>query len=204
MKCTKCGKEIPNDSIFCEFCGARMKKSRKALWIILSVVLAVVIAVVAFTIIKKEQEHQARLEAERKAELVRLGYVDLGLPSGTLWRNANECGSDDALYTYDEAVSMFGNQLPTEQQLAELKNKCTWSWTGDGYKVIGPNGNSITLPAAGYRPCNDGVGGVGTDGGYWSSAPNGSDYAFGLFFSSSEVFIGCTGRCAGKSVRLVQ
>ena len=44
------------------------------------------------------------------------GYVDLGLPSGTLWKNANE-GGDDALYTYDEAVSMFGDKLPTKEQL---------------------------------------------------------------------------------------
>ena len=203
MKCSNCGKEIPNDSIFCEACGARIKKSRKALWIILSVVLAVVIAVVAFTIIKKEQEHQARLEAERKAELVRLGYVDLGLPSGTLWKNTNE-GGDYALYTYDEAINMFGNQLPTVQQLEELRSKCTWSWIGDGYEVICINGNSITLPAAGLRFCNDGVGDVGTLGNYWSSTPDGSDYALELFFSSSEVQTAFTVRCAGCSVRLVQ
>ena len=80
------------------------------------------------------------------------GYVDLGLPSGTLWKNANE-GGDDALYNYDEAVRKFGNKLPTKQQLEELKNKCTWTWTGNGCRVTGPNGNSIFLPAG---ECSDG------------------------------------------------
>ncbi len=27
MKCTNCGKEIDNDSVFCEFCGAKVNKA---------------------------------------------------------------------------------------------------------------------------------------------------------------------------------
>ena len=68
--------------------------------------------------IKAEQARQAEIarqkEAERQAELLK--YVDLGLPSGTCWRNSNE-GGDNARYTYNEAVSRFGNKLPTKQQL---------------------------------------------------------------------------------------
>ena len=132
------------------------------------------------------------------------GYVDLGLPSGTLWKNANE-GGDDALYNYDEAVRKFGNKLPTWKQLEELKNKCTWTWTGNGYKVTGPNGNSIYLPAAGYRHCNGGVDNVGTYGDYWSSTPYGSDTACHLYFwDSGKAYIYYGSRCGGQSVRLVQ
>lgn len=29
MKCSKCGKEIANDSVFCEYCGARIKKEER-------------------------------------------------------------------------------------------------------------------------------------------------------------------------------
>ena len=154
--------------------------------------------------IKAEQARQAEIarqkEAERQAELLK--YVDLGLPSGTCWRNSNE-GGDNALYTYNEAVSRFGNKLPTKQQLEELKNKCTWTWTGSGYKVIGPNGNSIYLPAAGYRYNGD-VNLVGTDGYYWSSTPDGSDFAWDLNFYSGGVDMGSYLRCGGRSVRLVQ
>ena len=265
MKCPNCKKEIENGSAFCEHCGARIKKSKKGIWITLSVIVMAVIATIVVTTIQEQQEQiarehaqyqreverqlqaerearqeaerqaeaqrKAKEEAERQAELVRQeaarkaeaerqaelarqrearrqellsqGLVDLGLPSGTLWKNANE-GGDNARYTYDEAVRKFGNKLPTKQQLEELKNKCTWTWTGSGYKVIGPNGNSIYLPAAGYRNCNGGVYNVGTSGDYWSSTPNDSDYAWYLDFSSSEVDMHYCYRCNGLSVRLVQ
>ena len=151
---------------------------------------------------QKEAERQAKLAP--KSAYLNQGYVDLGLPSVTLWKNANE-GGDYARYTYNEAVSRFGNKLPTKQQLEELKNKCMWTWTGRGYKVTGPNGNSIFLPAAGQRDCDGGVSRVGTHGYYWSSTPDGSDVAWSLYLDSSEVSISCDySRCYGHSVRLVQ
>ena len=149
----------------------------------------------------RQAEIARQKEIERQAELLK--YVDLGLPSGTCWRNSNE-GGDNARYTYNEAVSRFGNKLPTEQQLEELKNKCTWTWTGSGYKVIGPNGNSIYLPAAGDRNCDGDEYHVGTSGYYWSSTPSDSDYAWGLLFGSSVVYMDFNDRCHGLSVRLVQ
>ncbi len=130
-------------------------------------------------------------------------YVDLGLPSGTLWYSKNE-GGDYARYTYDEAISNFGSKLPTKEQLEELESQCTWTWTGSGYKVVGPNGNSIYLPAAGYRNCLGDVYGVGVDGYYWSSTPSGSVSAYYLDFSSGGVYVDDFYRCYSRSVRLVQ
>lgn len=129
--------------------------------------------------------------------------VDLGLPSGTLWKNANE-GGDYARYTYYDAISKFGNRLPTKQQFEELKNKCTWTWEDNGDKVTGPSGDHILLPAAGYLNCNGGVSNVGTGGYFWSSTPYNSDFAWFLYFDSSEVNVGSGYRCHGQSVRLVQ
>ena len=146
---------------------------------------------------------------EFKFEIKRrsIEYVDLGLPSGTLWKNANE-GGEATFYNYDEAVSRFSNKLPTTEQLEELKDKCTWIWTTQygvkGYKVIGPNGNNIFLPAAGYLGCSGFLGSVGTYGFYWSSTPRNSGNAWRLYFSSSEVSMNYSGRCYGRSVRLVQ
>lgn len=128
------------------------------------------------------------------------GYVDLGLSSGTYWKETNESG----FHNYDNAVSKFGNKLPTKEQLEELKNECEWTWTGNGYKVTGPNGNSILLPAAGYRNCNGLVSYVGMGGGYWSSTPYGSDYAWGLDADLVGVNVDYYYRCGGQSVRLVQ
>lgn len=131
---------------------------------------------------------------------VAAGYTDLGLPSGTIWKNFNATG----FYTYDEAVSQFGNRLPTKEQWEELKAECQWTWTGSGYKVTGPNGNSITLPAEGYRVCAGIVYDVGSCGVYWSSTPNGSGDAWHLQFHSGGVCLIYEYRCIGISVRLVQ
>ena len=127
-------------------------------------------------------------------------WVDLGLPSGTLWKSTNEKGF---YYTYDEAVSQFGDNLPSREHFEELKAFCTWEWNGKGYVVTGDNGNSIILHAAGGRYCDGGVDGVGTNGVYWSSTP-GEVNAWYLYFFSSEVGMGCEDRCLGLSVRLVK
>ena len=135
-------------------------------------------------------------------------YVDLGLPSGTKWNSANETGGYNGFYTFDEAVSTFGDKLPTMEQLEELKDNCTWVWQNNGsYKVTGTNGNSIVLPASGGRDCDDGsVLYVGSIGHYWSStpSPSDSDLAWFLHFNSDEVLMDGTYRCYGLSVRLVQ
>ncbi|MCQ2266038.1 MAG: hypothetical protein MJZ46_08400, partial [Bacteroidales bacterium] len=128
------------------------------------------------------------------------GYVDLGLHSGTLWKDKNEEGG---FYTYDQAMSKFGNELPTKEQCEELVSSCKWAWTGNGYKVTGPSGASITLPAAGYRNGSN-VYYVGSIGYYWSSTPDGSDGAYDLYFYSDEYNVrGSRRRTYGRSVRLV-
>lgn len=129
------------------------------------------------------------------------GYVDLGLPSGTIWKKVNASG----FYTYDQAVNQFGNRLPTKEQWEELKDECDWTWTGNGYKVTGPNGNSITLPAACGRYCDGTLDTSGPFGHYWSSTTYyDSDAAMFLEFVSEGVGMNIGSLCRGRSVRLVQ
>ena len=61
---------------------------------------------------------------------------------------------------HDAATANWGNdwRMPTKEEAQELIDKCTWDFTGTGYKVTGPNGNSIFLPAAGYRYGDNWVG----------------------------------------------
>ena len=132
--------------------------------------------------------------------IVPTGYVDLGLSSGTYWKETNESG----FYSYYNAVSKFGDKLPTKEQLEELQNECEWTWIGNGYKVTGSNGNSILLPAAGFRYNGD-VRNVGSFGEYWSSTtPHDSDLARCLEFYSSKVYMNSSFCSSELSVRLVQ
>ena len=100
-------------------------------------------------------------------------YVDLGLPSGTLWKNKDESG----YYSYKTAVSVYGNNLPTKKQYEELVKYCERIWIDNGCKFIGPNGKSIFLYPNGTR-----IGGKiytrGMAGFYWSSSSAGSERAW--------------------------
>ena len=65
-------------------------------------------------------------------------------------------------------------RMPTDAEWTELREQCTWTWTTQngvyGYQVASTtNGNSIFLPAAGYR-YDTHLYYAGNDGRYWSSS----------------------------------
>ena len=113
-------------------------------------------------------------------------------------------------YTYDVARKKWGSswRLPRKSEFQELKSKCTWEWTTQGshkgYKVTGPNGNSIFLPAAGFR-YSESLSSAEEYGDYWSSTPysSDSDYANHLYFNSGLQDVTITARYFGQSVRPV-
>ena len=171
-------------------------------------------------------------------------WVDLGLPSGTLWATCNLgadspeesgdyvswgemspkdyyswttykwCnGSATSLTKYctnpsygsgffdgkteldpedDAAYVNWGSswRMPTKEQLQELVENCTWTWSTrngvNGQLGTGSNGNTIFLPAAGYI-----WGGSNTDAGswgnYWSRVvyPDYSFRAYDMRFDSN-------------------
>ena len=116
-------------------------------------------------------------------------YVDLGLPSGTLWKNQNEVNPNHkfGLFTFKQAIDMYGQQLPTREQWQELLDKCTWSWTYEGYKIIGSNKNYIILPAEGnWDGKHNEPSSVGKEGYYWTSAPSGDDGWYFVFEGSKD------------------
>lgn len=129
-------------------------------------------------------------------------YVDLGLPSGTLWKVTNESGG---LMTHTQAKNIYGKRLPSMEQWEELNGMCTWVWIGKAYKVTGPNGKSITLPAAGYRNPKGTFDSVGEECIYWSYESN-SERA--NYFEASSVYgtkkMGSLPLNYAHSVRLVK
>lgn len=75
----------------------------------------------------------------------------------------------------DAATAIMGPEwrMPTHGELKELIDNCTWNWSTKngvrGYEVIGPNGNSIFLPAGGYYMDGNKYD-AGQNGCYWSSS----------------------------------
>ena len=96
----------------------------------------------------------------------------------------------------DAAYKKMGSKwkMPTKDQLTELMNSCTWTWTDvdgvNGYKVtskVTGNTNSIFLPATGYKQGST-FGGVNHGASYWSSTQGGntSSYAYTLWWQSDN------------------
>ena len=122
-------------------------------------------------------------------------------------------GDDIAGTEYDVAHVKWGGswRMPTNEQQDELRENCTREWTQqngvNGIRVTGPNGNSIFLPAAGYRS-DVYLRYEGSYGYFWSSSRNsiGSAESFACrlrFNSSYWSWSSDDTRCYGYSVRAV-
>ena len=79
-------------------------------------------------------------------------YIDLGLPSGTLWSADYEKeGKNRMFLPYEKAHSL---NIPTIEQLKELRDNCKWenmfeSNSFTGVVFVGPNGNKIKFEISG-------------------------------------------------------
>ena len=68
-----------------------------------------------------------------------------------------DIGQDISGTKYDAAHVNLGNgwRMPTIKEFKELRDNCIWEWVqisgSNGYKITGPNGKYIFLPAGGYR-----------------------------------------------------
>lgn len=90
---------------------------------------------------------------------------------------------------YDVAHTDWGGdwRMPTVDEYKELCERCVWVWVTqngvNGYKVLGLNGNSIFLPAAGYS-----LGQQGEQGFYWISTRSDAyvEKAYYLLFKSNS------------------
>ena len=112
---------------------------------------------------------------------------------------------------YDMALAVAGKgwRMPTKKEFDELQNQCKWSWftTADGVsgcKVTGRNGNSIFLPAAGFRT-EETEKSQNMAGHYWSGdLSKYPEEACALFFNQQGPKYWKTRRYFGFSVRPVK
>ena len=137
-------------------------------------------------------------------------FVDLGLPSGTLWGKRNVYAHKRRHFTHSQAIEVARDlhyKLPAKENFRELINHCEWKWMKlfgkvTGYKVTGPNGNYIFLPAAGHYYGTTRY--SGTYGTYWSTTYDDGPNAYYLYFSSDSNGVSNSYRDYGLSVRLVK
>ena len=100
-------------------------------------------------------------ENERTANLgdTAAEYVDLGLPSGTLWA-ADYVKSDDGSRAYIPYGQAEQLNIPTKEQWFELKESCKYGVVRDGGSISklifkGPNGNILSFETTGYIDVSD-------------------------------------------------
>ena len=212
-------------------------------------------------------ECKVTVENDNSGTLDGHDYVDLGLPSGTLWATCNVGASSPEEYgdyfawgetttkgtyntynwsTYkyckgipstltkyctrssdgtvdnktelepsdDAATANWGCgwQMPSREQCDELYNSSytTTTWTTmngvEGRMITSKsNGNSIFLPAAGYR-YDPNLYNAGSDGYYWSRSLDTSlsECAYYQYSGSSSIDTGRKSRYHGQSVRPVR
>ena len=188
-------------------------------------------------------------------------YVDLGLPSGTLWATMNvgaespedygdyfawgeveskeyykrdtykwfdQDNDNVTKYCIDADYGIIDNRnvlelsddaarvnwggswrIPTEEELLELWRSCDFTWTTQngvtGYRVVSrSNGNSVFLPAAGFRIHSD-LDSEALNCRYWSStARSGNgETAFSYMFNNQGLGVGDFYRYYGLSIRPV-
>lgn len=195
------------------------------------------------------------------------GYIDLGLPSGTLWATCNVGASKPEEYGdyfawgetmgykggkvdfsrgdykwwhngYEKQQTKYNNKsdygevdnkveldleddaayiicgemwrIPNKEQINELKWKCNEkkiTFNGvNGWMLTGPNGNSIFLPAAGYRKGTE-LDSLGVWGFYWSRSLR-TDvpiYAEDMVFVDDGIsYWRGSNRYSGRSIRPVR
>ena len=118
---------------------------------------------------------------------------------------------------YDAATANWGGswRMPTMSEVFELINNCDCEWVTlnnvNGIRFIGPNGNSIFLPAAGYALYEYSCCKAGNVGEYWSSTPHSSIYTsyytmafnFDFNYDTQGLQTSYHYRSHGKSVRPV-
>lgn len=156
-----------------------------------------------------------------------------GSEAGYSWATYKWCnGSNDSFSKYNSSssrgtvdnktildpeddvahVKLGGSwRMPTDKECSELLTNCSWKWVANynntgmsGRLVTGPNGNSIFLPAAGYRQ-GAYLHHVGYCGTYWSSSLYADEptLARRIYLDSDYTRVDIDIRCYGFAVRPV-
>ena len=135
-------------------------------------------------------------------------WIDLGLPSGTLWAccnvGANAIEEYGNYYDFDEAQTY---NPPSTDQISEFLENTVFEWTMqngvDGMRFTGINKRAVFLPAAGAVLDGELVA-ASRFGNYWSSVSYTYEYANNLQIETNRAYWGNSSRSLKQSVRPVR
>lgn len=101
-------------------------------------------------------------------------YVDLGLPSGTLWASDYETDNSEIYYTvYPEALKL---NIPSIEQCDELFQSCIFRWDSDEIRCIGPNGKILCMHKTGFKETGEEITPIAANLVYFWIRNNNSDF----------------------------
>lgn len=128
------------------------------------------------------------------------------------WDDYMDIGQNISGTDYDVAYRLLGKgwRIPTREEMQELIEKCSWTWivyngVVEGYRIKGPNGNKIFLPASGFKKGKR-VSGQGLKAVYWIGTKRQENHNMAncLYFYSGDVYWCSSNACFyGCSVRPV-
>ena len=136
-------------------------------------------------------------------------WIDLGLPSGTLWAccnvGANAIEEYGNYYDFDGAQSY---NPPSTDQISEFLENTVFEWTTqngvDGIRFTGNNRRAVFLPASGAVFEGELVE-AGRSGNYWSSVSYTYEYAYNLQLEMTRgAYWGSCSRSLKQPVRPVR
>ena len=142
------------------------------------------------------------------------GYYKWADIKGDLISSNDDASSDSITgkIGMDVAATKWGGKwrMPTAKEMEELcdSKKCLWTWTIvnniAGYKVTGPNGNSIFLPAAGCKQGETTEKGFGKEGYYRGSTCTAKGNSEIMYFKMGVNYKSYHAKGVSMSVRPVQ
>lgn len=114
------------------------------------------------------RHHSTSSSAPVSVDFSNIEWVDLGLPSGTLWAKTDI----DGKMSFDAAMKSGGSHMPSRTNADELIQHCTKKWDDSVHALVftGPNGNSISFP------CKE------NNKSYWLNAYEQGDSRYGQCF----------------------
>lgn len=168
MFCPKCEKQIPDDSVFCENCGVKIKrKSQKTAVIIAAAVLLVLAGAAAMYFIsnlhrggdiigKKSMDGADAPDGAAQIQSTSAAAVSVSMASGNIWLDSDDEGGTDAPATTGFAASTSSDASESSGE-STSSDESTSTAAAESDKT---SADHATAPATDFNEADDYLQGI--------------------------------------------